>query len=92
MLMCKDVTIREGEIIIDGYSKNKTEKGALSDLAAEIRKYSQFEADCLLLYGPEWYGDFINIEPVPCATRYDPETGAASYYTANYYCSLRIES
>lgn len=35
-------------IHIDGYSKAKTEKGALKDLARTIRQYNETEADCIL--------------------------------------------
>lgn len=39
--------VREDYIDIDGYSNKKTLKGALSDLARAIEKYSKVEADGL---------------------------------------------
>lgn len=56
---------------IDGYSKAKTLKGALKDLAKQVRKYSNTEADALeesiedlipMLNGKDRNGYFIDAE------------------------------
>lgn len=73
---------RNGMINLDGYSKNKTLWGALSDLAREVAKINKAECDCILnnfketvemvesgmQNVPDAY--YIEAFEVPCASQY----------------------
>lgn len=73
---------RNGMINLDGYSRNKTLKGALKDLAREVAKISKIEADGILnnldetvqmvAEGMDNYPGcyVIEAEEVGCASRY----------------------
>ena len=89
-----------GMIIIDGYSKAKTIKGALKDFAREIAKYDKGEADnitnylddtIMILndnYEPTSYS--IQCEEVPCATTLNEKTDEMKYAEGNFYLCIRF--
>ena len=76
------VETRNGMIHLDGYSRNKTLKGALKDLAREVAKIDEGEGRCISNYidetaqmvaegMPNEAGCyFIEAQEVPCASRY----------------------
>lgn len=67
---------------IDGYSTNKTLRGALKDLAREVANYNEIESKAIVDYIEETIDDvkngmenisgcyYIHAEEVPCASRY----------------------
>jgi len=96
-MIFKEMREKSNTITIDGYSKAKTLKGAIKDLAKEVAKYSVNEANNIT----DAVEDTINIlnqryaeceywidcEEVPCATKYT-ENGEAEYKESNYYIAI----
>jgi hypothetical protein len=92
-----EIVERENTITIDGYSKAKTLKGAIKDLAKEVAKYSTNEAEGLTAYIDDTIkilnqrnkecAYWVDCEEVPCATRYinDEEV---EYKESNYYIGI----
>lgn len=88
---------RENTITIDGYSKAKTVKGAIKDLAKEVAKYSTDEANNLidgieetiniLNQRSEGCEYWIDCEDVPCACKYNEE-GEPEYKEASQYIAI----
>lgn len=96
-MIFKEIIERENIITIDGYSKAKTVKGAIKDLAKEIAKHSTDEANNLIeniedtisvlnqrFEGCEYW---IDCEEVSCAVKYNEE-GEAEYKEANHYMAI----
>ncbi len=77
-----EIETRNGMINLDGYSRNKTLKGALKDLAREVAKIDEGEGKCISDYinetaemvaagmANEPGAYYIEAEEVPCASRY----------------------
>lgn len=96
-----NVEKRSGMINLDGYSRNKTLKGALKDLAREIAKINKDEAEGILnnldemaamaagmLNMPgEWY---IEAEAVHGASRYSEKKDEIEYANGNWYLYIRF--
>ena len=92
--------VRETEkaYIIDGYSNAKTENGALADFGRWISKnvneeegkaIVQFKKE-MLLSAKESNGDyFLEIEEVPCASKYIDDDNI-KYADGNFYLCCRI--
>ena len=90
-----------GTMNIDGYSANKTLKGALKDLARELAKYDKGEAEAITKYiddtcemvkngminEPGCY--YIEAEEVGCASQYNEETDEIETADANWYLYIR---
>ena len=81
---------RNGMVNIDGYSRNKTLKGALRDLAREVAKIDKIEAEAILNNldeTAEMASDMANIpdayyieaQEVPCASRRSEKTDEIEY-------------
>lgn len=88
---------REETVTVDGYSKAKTINGVLGDFGRYIRdNISKIEGEAILSYREESLvpanvsdgGYFLEIEEVPCATRYIDNT--VEYKEANYYICARF--
>ena len=92
-MIFEEMKEKDGYIFIDGYSKNKTLKGAIKDLARSVAKYNEDEANVILDSGvtivtPEYE---IEILEVAQASRYikgNVENGIESKM-ANYYCFIK---
>lgn len=89
---------RTNTITIDGYSKAKTASGALSDFGRYIKAHiSESEGQSIIDYKEESLipassscgGYFLEIEEVPCATKYN-DLGDIEYKEANFYIVGRI--
>lgn len=77
-----EVRIANGMVNLDGYSKNKTLKGAIKDLSREVAKYNREEAEALISYLDETVEEvrtgmlnitgeyYIEATPVEGASRY----------------------
>lgn len=73
---------RNGTVNIDGYSRRKTLKAALKDLASTVAKYDKGEADAITNYLDDIVGMvqngmtneagcyYIEAQEVSCASRY----------------------
>lgn len=73
---------RNGTVNLDGYSRRKTLKAALKDLAREVAKYDKGEADAITDYLDDTVEMvqqgmtneagcyYIEAQEVPCASRY----------------------
>lgn len=97
---------RNGMVNLDGYSRNKTLKGALQDLAREVAKIDNDEADAILSNLDETAAmalDMMNIPgeyyieamDVPCASRYkylsdDENDFEIEYAEGNWYLFIRF--
>lgn len=97
--------IRSGMVYMDGYSKAKTLKGALKDLAREVAKIDAGEGRNISEYIDEtaqmvidgmpnepgyWY---IEAEEVSCATRLknpDSDDPEMEYADGNWYLYIRF--
>ena len=93
-----DTIERTNTITIDGYSKAKTVNGALSDLGRYIKTHiseseGQSIIDCkeesLIPASSSCGGYFLEIEEVPCATKYN-DLGEIEYKDGNFYIVCRI--
>ena len=92
---------RNGMIGLDGYSRNKTLKGALKDLAREVAKIDKTEADGILnnideMAGMatammnipnEWY---IEAQEVHCASRRSEKNDEMEYAEGHWYLYIRF--
>ncbi len=88
-----DIETRNGMINLDGYSRNKTLKGALKDLAREVAKIDEGEGKCISDYinetaemvaagmANEPGAYYIEAEEVPCASRYKFLNGDENDYS-----------
>lgn len=96
-----EIEKRNGMINLDGYSRNKTLKGALKDLAREVAKLDKGEADAILdnldetaamasdmANVPDAY--YIEAQEVPCASRYSEETDEIEYAEGRWYLYIRF--
>ena len=90
---------RQTSIIIDGYSKAKTENGAIADMGRYIAKHfdksegenlQQFKSECLIDAKDSNGGYFLEVEEVGCASQYNEETDEMEYKEANFYVVCRI--
>lgn len=92
---------RNGMINLDGYSRNKTLKGALSDLAREVAKIDKGEADAILDNldeTAEMASDMANIpdayyieaQEVHCASRYSEKSDEIEYAEGHWYLYIRF--
>lgn len=95
------IETRNGMINLDGYSRNKTLKGALKDLAREVAKIDKIEADGILNnidemaematdmmnISNEWY---IEAQEVPCASRYSEKNDEIEYAEGHWYLYIRF--
>ena len=92
---------RNGMVNIDGYSRNKTLKGALSDLAREVAKIDKIEAEAILnnldetaeiasdmANIPDAY--YIEAQEVPCASRRSEKTDEIEYAEGCWYLYIRF--
>lgn len=93
-----DTIEKTNTITIDGYSKAKTVNGALSDFGRYIKTHiSESEGQAIIDYKEECLtpassscgGYFLEIEEVPCATKYN-EQDEIEYKDANFYIVGRI--
>jgi hypothetical protein len=92
---------QNGYTHIDGYSKAKTIKGAIKDLAKEIEKVNTIEAntiidnieDTISILNITNEGYFIECELVSCASRFiNEEQSEVEYKEANYYLHICFAS
>lgn len=93
---------RNGMINLDGYSRNKTLKGALKDLAREVAKIDEGEASAItnnlnesveavaagMMNVPGAY--YIEAEEVHCASRYSEENDEIEYAEGHWYLYIRF--
>ncbi len=92
---------RNGMINLDGYSRNKTLTGALNDLAREVAKIDEGEANAILnnldetaemasgmMNIPGAY--YIEAEEVHCASRYSEKKDEIEYAEGNWYLYIRF--
>lgn len=93
---------RNGMINLDGYSRNKTLKGALKDLAREVAKVDEGEADAItnnlnetvqmvaegMLNEAGCY--YIEAEEVGCASQYSEEKDEIEYAEGSWYLYIRF--
>ena len=96
------VETRNGMINLDGYSRNKTLKGALKDLAREVAKLDEGEARAITDYiddtvkmvadGMDNYPGcyFIEAEEVGCASRYSEKKDEMEYAEGHWYLYIRF--
>jgi len=89
-------TVRNGLVVIDGYSNKKTIKGAIADLVKEVAKINEAEATNLKEYGLELLGTtnetdeyYIECEKVCCATNMT-EDDEMEFKDANFYLMIRF--
>lgn len=92
---------RNGMIGLDGYSQNKTLKGALKDLAREVAKIDKGESDAILNNIDEMVGmatDMMNIpnewyieaQEVHCASRRSEKNDEIEYADGHWYLYIRF--
>lgn len=92
---------RNGMINLDGYSRNKTLKGALKDLAREVAKIDEGEGNTITNNIDEMAGmatDMMNIpnewyieaQEVHCATRYSEKKDEMEYAEGHWYLYIRF--
>lgn len=93
---------RNGMINLDGYSRNKTLKGALSDLAREVAKIDEGEARAITDNIDEYIGMvvdgmlneancfYIEAEEVHCASRYSEKKDEIEYAEGCWYLYIRF--
>lgn len=93
---------RNGMINLDGYSRNKTLKGALKDLAREVGKLDEGEANAItnnlnetvqmVAEGmPSEAGCYyIEAEEVHCASRYSEKKDEMEYAEGHWYLYIRF--
>lgn len=93
---------RNGMINLDGYSRNKTLKGALSDLAREVAKIDEGEAHAItnnldetvqmVADGMDNYPGcyVIEAEEVGCASRYSEKKDEIEYAEGHWYLYIRF--
>ena len=93
---------RNGMINLDGYSRNKTLKGALKDLAREVAKLDEGEANAItnnlnetvqmVAEGmPSEAGCYyIEAEEVHCASRYSEKKDEMEYAEGHWYLYIRF--
>lgn len=93
---------RNGMINLDGYSRNKTLKGALKDLAREVARIDEGEASAItnnlnetvqmVAEGmPNEAGCYyIEVEEVHCASCYSEEKDEIEYAEGNWYIYIRF--
>lgn len=93
---------RNGMINLDGYSRNKTLKGALSDLAHEVAKIDEGEASTIMnnidevvqmvADGMDNYPGcyVIEAEEVGCASRYSEKKDEIEYAEGHWYLYIRF--
>lgn len=79
---------REETFTVDGYSKAKTINGVLGDFGRYIRDNISYREESLVPANVSDGGYFLEIEEVPCATRYIDNT--VEYKEANYYICARF--
>ena len=93
--------MRNGTMNIDGYSANKTLKGALKDLAREVAKYDKGEAEAITSYledTAEMVENgmineagcyYIEAEEVGCASKYNEDTDEIETAEGSWYLYIR---
>ena len=93
---------RNGMINLDGYSRNKTLKGALMDLAREVAKIDEGEGHTITNNIDEYTGMvvdgmpneagcyYIEAEEVHCATRYSEKKDEMEYAEGHWYLYIRF--
>ena len=93
---------RNGMINLDGYSRNKTLKGALKDLAREVAKIDEGEGNTITENIDEYVGMiadgminepgcyYIEAEEVHCASRYSEKNDELEYAEGNCYLYIRF--
>ena len=93
---------RNGMINLDGYSRNKTLKGALNDLAREVAKIDEGEGDAITNNIDEYMGMvidgmlnevgcfYIEAEEVGCASRYSEKNDEIEYAEGHWYLYIRF--
>lgn len=93
--------MRKGTMNLDGYSTNKTLRGALKDLAREVAKYDKGEAEAItnnidetiaavkdgMINEPGCY--YIEAEEVECASQFNEETDEMEYAEGHWYLYIR---
>ena len=89
-----DIVKRERTITIDGYSKAKTIRGAISDIGRYIKRHiSEREGNAILEYKEQAVisssksegGYFLELEEVGCASKLNDKTGVIEYSDSNWY-------
>lgn len=96
-MIFKEMVEKASTITIDGYSKAKTLKGAIKDLAKEVSKYNTSEANNITDSIDETINIlnqrsadceyWIDCEEVSCATKYT-EDGKEEYKESSYYMAI----
>ena len=93
---------RNGMINLDGYSRNKTLKGALKDLAREVAKIDEGEGNIITENIDEYVGMiadgminepgcyYIEAEEVHCASRYSEKNDEMEYAEGHWYLYIRF--
>lgn len=93
---------RNGMINLDGYSRNKTLKGALKDLAREVAKIDEGEGNAITDNIDEYMGMvvdgmlnevgcfYIEAEEVHCASRYSERNDEMEYAEGHWYLYIRF--
>lgn len=93
---------RNGMINLDGYSRNKTLKGALKDLAREVAKIDEGEGNTITENIDEYVGMiadgminepgcyYIEAEEVHCASRYSEKNDEMEYAEGHWYLYIRF--
>lgn len=94
-----DAVKRKKMVTVDGYSKAKTVKGAIADMGRYIAKHfnetegnflRKYKEDALLPAKCSDGGYYLEVEEVPCASRWHEDTEEMEYKDANYYVVCRF--
>lgn len=89
-----------GMVIVDGYSNRKAVKTAIKDMGRWVRDNLDKGEGQLIIDYPEEVrisfdakkqgGYFLEVEEVPCASKWHEDTDEMEYEEANYYVVVRF--